>query len=269
MFEWLPFIIGLILTGVVAGLLAGMLGVGGGIVTVPVLFFVFQSLGVDANSAMLLATGTSLAIIVPTSLSSAYSHYRRNQVDLKILRLWSPFILTGALFGALSASYIGGNVTSCIFGVVATVFSFKLLFSTPRKTFSINCIGNVWQAISAYTVGMLSAMIGVGGATLGVPLLNFFNLTSHRSVGTAAAFGFMVGIPGALAMLSNTQLENTLPGTIGNVNIYAFILIAPLTVIMAPVGVRIGAALNDLHLKRIFAIFLCFCGVRMIYQSIM
>ncbi|MBB3062881.1 sulfite exporter TauE/SafE family protein [Microbulbifer rhizosphaerae] len=266
--QWLPIIAALMLTGVIAGLLAGLIGVGGGIVIVPVLFFVFQWLGISAATAMSVATGTSLLIIVATSLSSVRAHHRRGNVDTELLRSWAPFVALGVMGGVLLATRGGGVLASGIFGAVALLVAINMLLRADAKILAESLPGRLIQRGIAAVIGLLSSVMGIGAGTLGVPVLTAFNTPAHRAVGTAAALGFVIALPGALLMLLLANTPADAPeATFGFINLPGFALIVPLSVVMAPVGVWLGSRLDGAALKRVFAVFLLFSGTRMIYQA--
>lgn len=264
--QWLPTMIAMVLTGAFAGILAGLLGVGGGIVIVPVLFFVLQHFGVSAATAMLVATATSLLVIVPTSISSMRAHHKRGNVDWALLKRWSPFMVLGVLVGSAFALHAKGEVTSAIFGVVALLVAANMLFRAKSAPVVQQLPGIAGQGLMAGTTGFFSVMMGVGGGTIGVPLLNACNYPPHRAVGTASCFGLLISIPGAIAMLLAETPADAPQGMIGMVNLPGFALIVPLTVLLAPVGAWIGSKLEPVMLKRVFAIFLSISGGRMLMQ---
>lgn len=266
MSQWLPTMLAMLATGAAAGILAGLLGVGGGIVIVPVLFFVLQSMGIGAATAMLVATATSLLVIVPTSVSSLRAHHKRGNVDWELLKRWAPFMVVGVMLGSAFALHAKGEVTSAIFGVVALLVAANMLFRAKAPPIAQQLPGKTGQGVMASTVGFFSVMMGVGGGTIGVPLLNACNYPPHRAVGTASCFGLLISIPGAIAMLLATTPDDAPEGMIGMVNLPGFLLIVPLTVALAPVGAWIGSKLEPLMLKRVFAIFLCISGGRMLMQ---
>ena len=268
MIEWIPIALALVVTGVVAGILAGLLGVGGGIVIVPVLFFIFQLLGVSAETAMSVATGTSLVTIIATSISSIKAHQAKGNVDWALLKVWAPFIVIGVILGGLFATRVGGSAATMVFGFVAILVALNMLFRAKAPALFQALPAKIVQYVMAVIVGGVSVVMGIGGGTLGVPLLTAFNVAAHRAVGTAAAFGLIIAVPGALLMLLTAQTPLDAPkGTWGFVNIIGALLIVPLTVVTAPIGVWLGAKMDGALLKRVFAIFLCISGSRMIYQS--
>jgi uncharacterized membrane protein YfcA len=260
-------ILGLAATGAFAGVLAGLLGVGGGIVIVPVLFFLFQSFGVSAETAMVVATATSLATIVPTSISSIRSHRRKGNVDFTLLRRWAGFILVGVLVGSWLVTRVDGRWLTALFGVIATLSALNMLFRTGKSALFPQLPGMAGQSLMASSIGFLSSMVGIGGGTLSVPMLTACNYPAHRAVGTAAAIGLIISMPGALTMLVlGTTPADAPAGTYGLVNLLGFLCIMPLTVLFAPVGVAIAHKLDAAKLKRVFAVVLLITGVRMLGQ---
>lgn len=269
MAEWFPIVIALIFTGMLAGLLAGLLGVGGGIVIVPVLFFVFQGLKISVSSAMAIAVGTSLLTIIPTSISSIRAHYKRGNINVPLVKMWAPFIIIGSIMGSFFSTNTSGLVATAIFGLVAIIVALNMLFRTHAKPLLNQLPSKIIQTIVASIVGFVSVIMGIGGGTLGVPLLSSFNIETHKAVGTAAAFGLIIAVPGALLMLTlGATPDDAPPGTFGLANLFGFLVIVPLTTLMAPVGVRLGARINGAILKRIFAVFLIISASRMLYQSV-
>jgi uncharacterized membrane protein YfcA len=269
MHEWIPIVVALMCTGVVAGILAGLLGVGGGIVIVPVLYLILQSLEISPATAMLIATGTSLMTIVPTSIASALAHHKCGNVDFNLLQRWSLPMLVGVLLGSLVATRVAGIVLMIVFGSLALLVALNMLFRAnapaSRDTLPIPPV----QYGLAGGIGLLSVMMGIGGGTLGVPTMTFFNVSTHRAIGTAALFGLVIALPGSLMMLFAATTPIAAPiGTFGMVNLPGFFLIVPLTILFAPVGVKIGSRLDARVLKKIFALFLLLVGSRMIWQTL-
>ena len=263
----IPTFLALLATGVFAGILAGLLGVGGGIVIVPVLFFLFQSFGVSPESAMVVATATSLATIVPTSISSIRSHHQKGNVDFDLLKRWSVFILIGVLVGSWLVTRVDGTWLTGLFGVIATLSALNMLFRTGASALFQQLPGKAGQTVMGTSIGFFSSMVGIGGGTISVPLLTLYNYPAHKAVGTAAAIGLIISLPGALTMLLLGGTPTDAPaGTFGLVNLIGFICIVPLTVLFAPVGASLAAKLDAAMLKKIFAIVLLITGVRMLLQ---
>lgn len=260
-------VLALIATGIFAGILAGLLGVGGGIVIVPVLFFLFQGFGVSPESAMVIATATSLATIVPTSISSIRSHSQKGNVDFDLLKRWAVFILIGVLMGSWLVTRVDGSLLTVLFGVIAVLAALNMLFRTGKSALYQKLPGRVGQGIMGTSVGFFSSMVGIGGGTISVPLLTLYNYPAHKAVGTAAAIGLIISLPGALTMLTlGTTPADAPVGTFGFVNVFGFLCIVPLTVLFAPVGASLAAKLGAGKLKKIFAVVLLITGLRMLVQ---
>ena len=260
-------ILALIATGAFAGILAGLLGVGGGIVIVPVLFFVFQGFGVSPESAMVVATATSLATIIPTSISSIRSHNQKGNVDFDLLKRWAVFIFIGVLAGSWLVTRVNGTWLTALFGVIATLSALNMLFRSGKSALFKSLPGNAGQAIMGSSIGFFSSIVGIGGGTISVPILTFYNYPAHKAVGTAAAIGLIISLPGAATMLILGQSPADAPiGTFGLVNLVAFLCIVPLTVLFAPVGASLSTKLDAVKLKKVFSIVLLITGIRMIIQ---
>ena len=267
--ENLPTLLAMMGTGVFAGLLAGLLGVGGGIVIVPVLFFLFQALGVSAQTSMVVATATSLATIVPTSLSSIRAHLAKGNVDTKLLKNWALFMLLGVLAGSYLVTQVNGQWLTLLFGIIACLSAINMLVG-KKAALTESLPGRAGQSIMAGLIGLFSSMVGIGGGTLTVPTLTFCNYPAHRAVGTAAAVGLIISLPAALMLsLAGTAPTDAPPGTYGLVNWIGFACIVPLTVLFAPLGAALAAKLDAAVLKKIFAVILIITGLRMLAQVLL
>lgn len=260
-----PFVAGLLATGLIAGILAGLLGVGGGIVIVPVLFHMFTALGVDEAVRMHLAVGTSLATIIPTSIRSLTAHAKRGAVDWGILKSWGPGLLVGTLIGTALAGGLDAKALQAVFGVIALLVAINMAFGKPMERPESNAPTGAKGFGFAGVIGVFSAMMGIGGGTLGVPLLTYLGLVAQRAVATASGFGLIISIPGAIGfILSGWGLSTLPPASAGYVNAIGFGLITPMTVLAAPLGVSIAHALPKQRLKQAFALFLALTAIRML-----
>lgn len=279
--EFYPFILMMLCTGAFAGILAGLLGVGGGIVIVPVLEFALGVYGVDPEIRMHIAVATSLACIVLTSISSSRAHHKRGALDLSLIMCWGPFVFIGSLVGALLASKLNSQTLTAIFGVVALVVAIKMaLFSATTSKSKDSCSAdysaeknsiskNPLVLTVPFGIGSLSSMMGIGGGTFSVPVLTMMKQPIHKAVGTAAFFGFLISLPGVVGfMLTGFGISSLPAGSIGYVNVIGFALISPVSVLFAPLGVYFAHKLSSTQLSRFFAVFLFIVAVRMIYRSI-
>lgn len=260
--------IAMLATGVAAGILAGLLGVGGGIVIVPVLELVLEWLGVPVDFRMHIAVATSLAVIIPTSISSARAHHRRGSVDVNLAKRWVGFIFLGAVLGVLIASRVSGPVLTGVFGCVALLVAIKMALPLDDRQITYEVPRGAAVGIIPTAIGTVSTMMGIGGGTLSVPSLTLMGEPIHRAVGTSAFFGLLISIPGTVAfVLAGWNNEDLPMGSLGYVNLIGFILIAPTTVLTAPIGARLAHSLNKRHLSFVFGTFLLIVSVRMLVQT--
>ncbi|MCH7829237.1 MAG: sulfite exporter TauE/SafE family protein [Proteobacteria bacterium] len=267
--QW--FILGaaMLATGCVAGVMAGLFGIGGGIVIVPVLEFALGNLGVDPAIRMHVAVATSLAIIIPTSLSSARAHHQRQAVDMAIVKRWAPFILGGALAGAWIASQVHSRVLAMVFATFALLVALKMMLLTKSRNVTDDMPRGPLVAVIPTTIGCLSSMMGIGGGTFSVMTLTLFNQPIHRAVGTAALFGLFISLPGTIGFVVAGWNDVRLPpGSLGYVSLSGFALIAPATVMTAPVGARIAHSFSEKKLGVLFGIFLLLAATRMFYKAL-
>lgn len=263
------FALAVVAAGVVAGLIAGLLGVGGGIVLVPVLFYLFTALGVDEAIRMHMAVGTSLTTIVATAMSSTRAHYAKGSIDIALLRSWGPWLFIGAVGGMIVFGSIDSSSLSLVFGSVALLVAVYMVFAKePTEENADAFPKGPLRWIMGLIVGMVSSIMGIGGGTLSVPLLSIFRYPMRRAVGTAAAIGLLISVPGAVgAFLSGMGHDNLPPFSLGFVNVLAFVVLVPLTGFIAPYGARIAHSIKPRHLRYAFALFLLFNSVNMLSSS--
>ncbi len=254
--------------GVVAGFLAGLLGVGGGIVVVPVLFHLFVVMGVSAALAMNLAVGTSLAIIIPTAISSTRAHHHHGEVDMALLRRWSGPVFLGAVAGVAVAGAVGGTVLTAVFACGALMIALYLGFSHKDAAPGRDMPGEPLRTLLGTAIGCLSAMMGIGGGSLSVPTMRLFGFSIHRAVATAAALGLVIALPGAVGfVLAGLDAPSLPPLSLGYVNLLGAVLIFPVTVCMAPVGAALAHRLKRGHLQKGFALFLTVSALLMLLRT--
>ena len=268
--DWAPLVITMLATGVAAGVMAGLLGVGGGIIIVPVLDTALGVLDVDPAIRMHIAIATSLATIVLTSLSSARAHHQRGAVVFVLARRWGPLIFAGAVFGAWLASRLHGNVLALLFGSVAVLLGLRMLLFGGRNPVPGKALppGGLARLLPL-GIGSLSAMMGIGGGTFSVPVLTLLGHSIHRAVGTSALFGLLISLPGALAYIAAGWGDARLPaGSLGFVSLPGLACIAPMTVLAAPLGARRAHRLSARQLNFAFGLFLVLVATRMLYRAL-
>lgn len=258
--EWLIYLA----TGAFAGLLAGLLGVGGGLIIVPVLVLSFAAQGIANEVQMHLAVGTSLATIIFTSLSSIYAHHRRGAVEWSALRKMTPGIVVGALCGALVARWLPTLSLRYLFGAFELFVAVQMALSlkpAPHRSLP----GRWGMGAAGAVIGSLSALVGVGGGTLTVPFLLWCNVTIQRAIATSAACGLPIAIAGAAGFVISGWGHQQLPEwSSGYLYWPALLGVAAASVLLAPLGARLAHSLPTAVLKQLFALLLLGLALRML-----
>ena len=259
----------LLVIGGFAGVLAGLLGVGGGIVLVPAFFYAFQTLGYDGPQLMQMCLATSLATIVVTSVRSVLSHNKKGAVDWGILRGWAPGIVVGAVLGVLIAASLRSVVLQGVFGVLGVVIGLYLGFGKPEWRIGPEMPHGIKRAVLSPVLGFLSVLMGIGGGSFGVPLMSLFGVPIHRAVATAAGFGVIIAVPSVIGFLFlDIAPDNRPPYTLGAVNGIAFLIVIAMTLITTPWGVRLAHAMDPKPLRRVFAVFLTLVALNMLRKAL-
>ena len=255
--------------GAFAGLIAGMLGIGGGIVIVPALYHVQGILGIAEAPRMHLAVGTSLAVIVVTSLASLRAHWRLHAVDPALLRVYGPGVLAGVAAGTALAAVVSGAVLTAVFAAFALLAAANLAAGEPFRRFGDSMPGPAGSLAAGLTTGIVSTMAGIGGGAMTVTMLTLYAVPIHMAVGTASAVGVLVSVPGAAGFAAIGWDAPGLPTlSLGYVNLLGVAAIAPATAAMAPIGARLAHRLPHKMLARVFALFLAVAAARMIWSLI-
>ncbi|TBW34524.1 sulfite exporter TauE/SafE family protein [Siculibacillus lacustris] len=254
----------LLLAGVASGLLAGLFGVGGGAVMVPVLYQLFAVIGVPSEVQMQLAVGTSLAVIVPTSVRSFMAHLEQGRVDRALLRSWAIPTVVGVLLGTWIASFAPPAVFKLVFVFVAWVTAIKLGFGRVSWKLADDVPGEPWRTVMGLVTGLLSALMGIGGGSIVNLIMSFCNRPIHQSVATASGLGVLISIPGAIGYMwaGGAQAALLPPLSIGFVSLLGAALIMPTSIYCAPIGARLAHRLSKRRLEISFAVFLAAMGLR-------
>lgn len=253
--------------GAFAGLLAGLLGVGGGVVLVPGFFYLFRALGYGGVDLMQVCLATSLATIVVTSVRSVMSHHRKGAVEWWILRAWGPWIMVGSVIGLWVAQYLGTVVLQAIFGVLAFAVAVYLGFGRSHWRFGARMPGGWRRMVMAPLVGVLSVLMGIGGGSFGVPVMTLYSVPMHRAVATAAGFGALIALPSAVGFLF-ARVEGAPPLSVGAVNLPAFAIVIAMTLLTAPRGAALAHRLDPVRLRRVFAVFLGVVALNMLREAL-
>ena len=263
--ELLQYIPELLLAGAIAGFFAGLLGIGGGVVTIPALFTVFAQIGVPIEWRMHAAIGTSLAVIVATNLSSVYAHHKKGSVDWAIVKSWWIFVVIGAVGGSVFAKGLKTEELIYFFAGLLGLLALKMLVPLDRLKLGDALPEGILQRLSPTVIGFFSSLMGIGGGSFTVPYLTLYGVPIHRAVGTAALTGLVISISGGLGFLVEGLGIASLPrAMVGFIHIESMIVVAIAAVLIAPFGAKAAHALPKAALSIIFGLFLVAAAVRML-----
>ena len=255
------------LTAIPVGFVAGLFGIGGGLITVPFLYYIFGSIGIDQQYVMHLAVGTSFAIIIPTSIVSVITHHRFKAVDFDIVKSYGIYVVLGVIFGTIFAASLKTKSLILFFSIVIFLLSFYLLLLKEKEKDVIIQIKLHLKVILGFIVGFISALMGIGGAIMNVPILKFFGYSINKAIGSAAAIGFLIALFGALGFLiSGSYLKTDLPLSIGFLNIPAFLIFIPITTLMARIGAKTVHKIDKNRISKFFGIFLLIIATKFLYE---
>jgi uncharacterized membrane protein YfcA len=255
------------LTAIPVGFTAGLFGIGGGLISVPFLFYIFGALDFDTDYIMHLAVGTSFAIIVPTSISSVLTHNKFKAVDFNIVKSYGLFVMIGVAFGTVFASNLKTHQLILFFSIVTFFLGIYLIFLKEKK---INTQSNfkIFQKVFLGLIsGFISAPMGIGGAVMNVPILKFFGYSINRAIGSAAAIGFLVSITGSVGFLLTANLKGiNIPLSLGFVNIPAILIFVPITIVMARVGAKTVHKIEKKLITKLFGFFNLLVSAKLFFE---
>jgi uncharacterized membrane protein YfcA len=261
--ELLLLLATLLAAGFVTGLLAGLLGIGGGGILVPVLYELFGSLSVDDAIRMHLAVGTSLAVIIPTSLRSFAAHRARGAVDIEIVKSMALPVIAGVCLGAVLARYSNDAVLKAIWVVAATLMVVRLYFGRRGWQLGDTIPGNPFRMLYGGFVGLVSTLMSIGGGVFVTTMMTLYGRPIHNAVATSSGFGPLIAVPGTLGFVwAGWQVAGLPPGSLGYVSVLGALLIIPTSVLAAPLGVRIAHGISRRKLELAFAAFLVLVSLR-------
>ena len=265
--EYSFFILLMILTAFPVGFLAGLFGIGGGLITVPFLFFIFDSLNINQDYLMHLAVGTSFSIIVPTSIISVLTHKKNGSVDFGVIKNYAIFVIIGVLSGTIFAAILHTKSLLLFFTIIVYLCGAYLL-NIKDKTDNLKVNFNlIPRIILGFVSGFISSTMGIGGAIMNVPILKYFGYPINKAIGSAAAIGSVISLFGALGFLiTGSFLKADLPLSVGFINIPAFLIFIPITMFMARIGANTVHKLDKSKLQRFFGIFLYVVGTIFLYR---
>ena len=257
----------MIITAIPAGFAAGLFGIGGGLITVPILFYIFVSAGIESAYLMHLAVGTSFGIIIPTSIVSVLTHHQHKAVDFNLVKGYGFFVIIGVILGTILAASLKMKPLILFFTVVVYILAFYLLFLKEKES-DINIrMGLLAKIISGIITGFISAPMGIGGAVMNVPILKFFGYPINKAIGSSAAIGFIIALFGAIGFLiSGSYLKANLPFSFGFLNIPAFLIFFPITTFMARLGAKASHRINKRKMTKYFGLFLIIIGSKFLFE---
>ena len=255
------------LTAIPVGFVAGLFGIGGGLITVPFLFYIFGILGFDQDYLMHLAVGTSFAIIIPTSMVSVITHHKFKAVDFEIVKSYGLFVITGVILGTIFAANLKTKSLILFFSIIIFFLGFYLLFLKEKQSKVSIKIKLSYKILFGFIVGFISAPMGIGGAIMNVPILKFFGYSINRAIGSAAAIGFLIAIFGTFGFLiSGNILKTNIPLSVGFLNVPAFLIFIPITTFMAKLGARTVHTIDKNKISKYFGIFLLIVATKFLYE---
>lgn len=255
-----------------AGFLAGLLGIGGGLVLVPGLYYIFNHLGYTADNIMHLAVGTSLATIIATGLSSARAHHKKGGVRFDLVKKIGVGMVIGVAIGTYIASETSGMGLKIVFASALVFFALLMQINLQKFNLFQDIPKQPWPTFAGTIIGTICTLMGIGGAALNVPYMTLHNVPIHKAIGSSAALGLLIAIPGVIGFLfiglidQQGQGADLPPFSIGYVNLLALAIVVPVTVLMAPVGVHVTHKFSVKTLRRVFSLFLVIIAIRMIFE---
>ena len=253
-------------TAVVAGFFAGFFGIGGGIITVPCLFYIFGAVGIDKSFIMHLAVGTSFAIIVPTAIMSVFTHYKHQAVDFNIIKTYGIFVVIGVIIGTFFAASMQTKSLVLFFSIIIYLLAINLIFLKDKTKIRLK-FTLLQRTVFGFIVGFVSSLMGIGGAIMNVPILKFVGYTINKAIGSAASIGFLISVFGFLGFLvSGILIKTDIPLSVGFINIPAFLIFIPITVMMAKVGASTVHKMKREIIAKLFGIFLIIIASRFLYD---
>lgn len=266
--EIVPLVVALLVGGFCMGILAGLFGVGGGGILVPVLFEVFGVLGVDEAIRLHLAVGTSLAVVMPTSLRSFQSHHARGVVDMDLVKSFVAAVVFGALAAVIVARHADVSFFKSIWIVVPMFMSIRFFLGTEDWKLGDEIPGQPFRAIFGTIIGLISTLMSIGGGAFVTTLMTLYGRKIHQAVATASAFGPMIAIPGSFGFVwAGWHAAGLPPGSFGYVNVLGAAIIIPASVLAAPLGVRLAHGISRRKLELAFATFLAAISLRFFWSQ--
>ena len=260
------FLLIMTVTAIFAGFFAGFFGIGGGIITVPCLFYIFGAIGIDKSFIMHLAVGTSFAIIIPTAMMSVFTHYKHQAVDFGVIKTYGIFVVIGVIIGTFFAASMQTKSLVLFFSIIIYLLALNLIFLKDKTKIKLK-FTLLQRTFLGFIVGFVSSLMGIGGAIMNVPILKFVGYTINKAIGSAASIGFLISVFGFLGFLfSGILIKTNIPLSVGFINIPAFLIFIPITVFMAKVGASTVHKMKKEIIAKLFGFFLIIIASRFLYD---
>ena len=257
----------MVVAAVPVGFLSGFFGIGGGLITVPVLFYIFDTIGLDRTFIMHLAVGTSFSIIIPTSIISAMTHMIFKAIDFNIVKTFGIFVIFGVILGTILATNLKTANLILFFSILTMFFGFYFFISKEKINPVQKKMNLIIKVVLGFLSGFLSAPIGIGGGVINTPILKFFGYSINKAIGSSSAIGFLISVVGALGFaISGNYLNIDAPLSIGFVNIPAFLIFVPITTLMAKIGAKTVHKVDKQLIGKLFSIFLFIISCRLLLE---
>ena len=255
------------LTAMLAGFVAGLFGIGGGLITVPFLYYIFNTLDINQQYLMHLSVGTSFAIIIPTSIASILTHHKFKAVDFNIVKSYGIFVVLGVIIGTIFAASLKTKSLVLFFSIIIFILGFYLLLLKEKEKNVIINIKLHLKIILGMIVGFISAPMGIGGAIMNVPILKYFGYPINKAIGSAVAIGSVISSFGAIGFLiTGSILKTNLPLSVGFINIPAFLVFIPITTFMARIGAKTVHKIDKNKISKFLGIFLLLIATKFFYE---
>ena len=254
-------------SAVVVGFMAGFFGIGGGLIMVPILFYMFSFVGVEQTIIMHLAIGTSFSIIIPTSIISTMTHMKFKAVDLSIVKTFGAFVAIGVVLGTIFAVSLKTSSLVLFFSIMTMSFAIYFLMAKEKINTSLREINLIYRVVCGFLSGFLSAPMGIAGGVINTPILKMFGYPIKVAIGSSAAVGFLIALIGAIGFaISGTYLNTNVPLSLGFVNLPTFLIFVPITMFMAKIGAKTVHKFDKRIIGKLLGIYLFIISCKLFYE---
>ena len=254
-------------SAVVVGFMAGLFGIGGGLIMVPVLFYIFSFAGIDQAFVMHLAIGTSFSVIIPTSIISTMTHMKFKAVDFNIVKTFGVFVVLGVILGTIFAVSLKTSSLILFFSIMTMLFAIYFLITKEKMNPLMRKVNLIYKVICGFLSGFLSAPMGIGGGVFNVPIFKMLGYPINVAIGSSAAIGFLISLIGAIGFaVSGSYLNIDVPFSLGFINIPTFLIFVPITAFMAKIGAKTVHKVDKGVLGKLFGIYLFIISCKLFYE---